>query len=195
MKRRIIIVGGANGVRKTTFAYQYRDKYGIDYLGADEISDKINNVEKGTVQVKAGKLFFERLEEYLKQRKSVIIESTLSGQGLARRLQDFKENGYMLHFVYVFLDSADLCKNRIRGRVEKGGHNAPSVDVSRRYHRSLHNFKKLYLPMADKWIILYNGLQRPVEVAFGEGEGKMIMDEEYYNKFEELAAICFWPWR
>ena len=30
MKKKIIIVGGANGVGKTTFAYQYRDKYGID---------------------------------------------------------------------------------------------------------------------------------------------------------------------
>jgi predicted ABC-type ATPase len=137
MKKRIIIVGGANGVGKTTFAYQYRDEYGIDYLGADEIAEKINETEEENAEVKAGKLFFKRLDTYLKNNRPVIIESTLSGLGLAKWLEAFKASGYTLHFVYVFLDSPDLCNKRIRARVEKGGHNVPPHDVDRRYLRSL----------------------------------------------------------
>jgi predicted ABC-type ATPase len=42
MPQKIVIVGGANGAGKTTFAYQYKDEFNIDYLGADEIAEHIS---------------------------------------------------------------------------------------------------------------------------------------------------------
>ena len=188
MSKKIIIVGGANGVGKTTFAYQYRNEYKIDYLGADEIAagiDKENDDEN--IELKAGKIFFRRLEEYLKSGKSVIIESTLSGTGLSRQLERFKENGFSIHLVYVFLDDVKLCNRRISARVKKGGHNVPGKDVERRFYRSLSNFIKIYLPLADKWQIYYNGFTRPLEIAFGNNEFKMIIDEGYYKIVMEAS--------
>lgn len=188
MSKKIVIVGGANGVGKTTFAYQYRDEYNIDYLGADEIAAKIvKKDEKENIELKAGKLFFNRLEEYLSSGKSVIIESTLSGTGLARRIEKFKEKGFTIHLVYVFLDDLELCKKRITARVKKGGHFVPEKDVERRFYRSFSNFRKIYLPLADTWHILYNGLKRPVEISIGDKESEMIMDEGYYRKLMELS--------
>lgn len=102
MKKKIIVVGGANGVGKTTFAYQYRDEYKIDYLGADEIATQITTKSGENIELRAGKVFFQELKGYLKQNKSVIIESTLSGTGLARNLTEFRLNGYSVHMVYVF---------------------------------------------------------------------------------------------
>ena len=79
--RKLIIVGGANGVGKTTFAYQYRDEYKIDYLGADEIAAGIDKSGEENIELKAGKKFFKKLDEYYEKKRSVIIESTLSGVG------------------------------------------------------------------------------------------------------------------
>lgn len=186
MSKKIIIVGGANGVGKTTFAYQYRDEYKIDYLGADEIAAGIDNKENENIELKAGKIFFKRLEGYLNTGKSVIIESTLSGKGLSRQLEKFKEKGFSIHLVYVFLEDFSLCKKRISGRVKKGGHNVPEKDIERRFYRSFINFRKIYLPLADTWHILYNGLKRPLEISIGDKESEMIMDEEYYKKLMEL---------
>jgi len=108
----LVIVGGANGVGKTTFAYQYRDDSGIQYLGADEIAAKISKDNfEGNLELKAGKEFFNRLEIYLKKGKSVIIESTLSGIGLAKKNQEFKIAGYSVHLIYVFLNDLAMCKN------------------------------------------------------------------------------------
>jgi predicted ABC-type ATPase len=182
MKKKIIIVGGANGVGKTTFAYQYRDEHGIDYLGADEIArtEEISDLE-------AGKEFFRRLEGYLSRNQSVIIESTLSGLGLLKHLERFKIKGYSLHIVYVFLESPLICKRRIKARVQKGGHDIPSDDVERRYQRSLRNFLRTYLPLADAWQIFYNGLKRPVEVAVGESGEILVLDEDYYKQFGEIS--------
>lgn len=188
MQKQLLIVGGANGTGKTTFAYQYRDESGIDYLGADEIADSLpQSGGARSTAVAAGRLFFRRLEEYLRNDRSVIIESTLSGLGLAQRLPLFREQGYEIRMVYVFLKHADACKRRIRIRVHKGGHAVPSADVERRFSRSLRNFGRVYQPLADRWQILYNGLKRPVEVAYGEEGQTVVVDEEYYRTFLEIS--------
>jgi predicted ABC-type ATPase len=184
MSRKIIVVGGANGVGKTTFAQQYRDEYRIDYLGADEIAAGI--IVKNN-ELKAGKIFFRRLEEYLKSGKSIIIESTLSGTGLSRQIEKFKENGFLVHLVYVFLDDSSLCKRRVSARVKKGGHDVPEEDIERRFYRSISNFRKIYLPLADTWQIIYNGLKIPYEIAVGDNDTTIIMDEGYYRKLMDLS--------
>ena len=142
--------------------------------------------QKGNVELLAGKEFFRRLERYLVKNESVIIESTLSGIGLARQVKKFKAKGYIVHMIYIFLDDVELCKKRIRLRVKKGGHNVPPEEIERRFKRSIDNFKSIYLPLADTRQILYNGLRRPIEVAVGENDKMMVIDEEYYEIFKEV---------
>jgi len=106
---------------------------------------------------------------------------------LSRQLEKFKENGFTIHLVYVFLDDFAICKKRISGRVKKGGHNVPEKDIERRFYRSFINFRKIYLPLADTWHILYNGLKRPLEISIGDKKSEMIIDEGYYKKLMELS--------
>jgi predicted ABC-type ATPase len=186
--KKLIIVGGANGVGKTTFAYQYSNEYGIDYLGADAIAAGIDKKGSENIELMAGKLFFKKLDEYYRINESVIIESTLSGVGLAKRIEKFKENGFTIHLLFVFLDDVKLCKNRVAARVKKGGHNVPEADIERRFFRSFINFRKIYLPIADTWQIVYNGLKRPIEIALGNKDFKTIIDEGYYKSFMEIAG-------
>ena len=187
MKKKMIIVGGANGVGKTTFADQYKKEYGIDYLSVDDISYELSLLTSGNVELKAGKEFFRRLENYFGKNQSVIIESTLSGLGLTRKVKQFKSKGYSVHIIYVFLDDIELCKNRIRLRVKKGGHNVTTIEIERRYRRSLINFQKIYKSLADTWQLFYNGFERPLEVAVGEYGQTMIIDEEFYQIFQEIS--------
>lgn len=187
-KKTLVIVGGANGVGKTTFAYQYRDDLGIKYLGADEIAAKIaKDGSGGNIALKAGKEFFNRLDVFLETGESVIIESTLSGTGLAEKIKKFKTEGYSVHLVYVFLTDSTICKKRITFRRKKGGHTVPDADVERRFFRSIRNFWKLYQELADTWQIFYNGFERPVEVAICEHEEEMILDASFFEKLKELA--------
>jgi predicted ABC-type ATPase len=131
--------------------------------------------------------FFRRLEEYLKAGKPVIIESTLSRTGLARQIEKFKKNGFSIHLIYVFLDDDPLCIKRVTARVKKGGYNVPKEDIERRFTRSISNFRKIYLPLADTWQIIYNGLKRPLEIAIGDKNSEQIMDEEYFRKLMDLS--------
>lgn len=140
------------------------------------------------VELQAGKEFFRRLEVYLNTGKSVIIESTLSGMGLLNNIRRFRENGFSISIVFIFLESVEMCKNRIKIRVKKGGHNIPASDVERRFSRSIINFWKQYRFIADSWQILYNGRERPVEVAFDEEEKFLIVDEGYFSIFKGLLS-------
>lgn len=188
MKKKLIIVGGANGVGKTTFSYQYMEEYEIDYLGADEIAGELAATGYGgNIELKAGKEFFRRLERILTAGDSVIIESTLAGLSLAKTIEKFRSHGYAIQIVYVFLNDAELCKKRVRLRVRKGGHNVLEHEIERRFARSLRNFLKVYAPLADKWQLLYNGYKRPMEVAINEGGTTMVLDDEHYNLFLERA--------
>lgn len=187
MKKNIIIVGGANGVGKTTFAYQYSNEYKIDYLGADDIAKELALSTTRNIELNSGKEFFRRLEAYFAKNQSLIIESTLSGLGLSKQITRFKSNGYTVHMIYVFLDSVELCKKRIGFRVQKGGHDVPTSEIERRYRRSLINFQNIYLPLADTWQLFYNRLERPIEVAVGEHGQTFIIDEEFFKIFQEIS--------
>ena len=127
--QRLIIVGGPNGSGKTTFAIQYAKDHGIEYLGTDEIVNGLKKKKKKNIEIQAGKIFFKRLENYLEERKSVIIESTLSGIGLLNKIKFFKEKGFSISIIFVFIDTVELCKKRIRIRVKKGGHNVLDKDI------------------------------------------------------------------
>ena len=185
--KKMIIVGGANGVGKTTFAYRYSNEYEIDYLGADAIAAGLYKKGNENIELEAGKEFFKKLDDYYSKKRSVIIESTLSGVGLSKRIEKFKKDGYIIHLLFVFLDDLNLCKNRVAARVKKGGHDVPEKDIERRFYRSFINFKKVYLPIADTYQIYYNGLKRPIEIAFGNIDFKTIIDDGYYKVFTEMT--------
>ncbi len=54
-----------------------------------------------------------------------------------------RKAGFRIELHYVCVDSPDLALQRIRNRVESGGHDVPEVDARRRFIRSQNN-----LPLA-----------------------------------------------
>jgi len=57
--------------------------------------------------------------------------------------------------IFVGTASVEINIERVKARVEKGGHDVPEEDQRRRYPRTLTNMKKL-LPEADLAVILDN---------------------------------------
>ncbi len=80
---------------------------------------------------------------------SFVVESTLSGRTFQRILKKAKAAEFEITIVYLFLDSADTCVDRVHERVQAGGHDVPEPDIRRRFVRSIRNFWKLYRPLAD----------------------------------------------
>ncbi len=120
MTKEIILIAGANGSGKTTFAAEFVKDTKYQYIGADEIASKLAPDAPESVRVQAGKSFFNDLEKALSKNINLVIESTLSGLGLKRNIDRFKRSGYSVTIVFIFLDSTDTCLARIQERVLKG---------------------------------------------------------------------------
>lgn len=179
----LIVVGGANGAGKTTFALEYASQFRGLYLGADAIAAELAPDAPDSVAVAAAEELMRRLAAALAGETRLILESTLAGRTLRHVLHAARDAGFTITIVYLFLDSPNTCVERVHERVMKGGHSVPEVDIRRRFLRSIRNFWQLYRPLADHWILVYNSGNQPLDVAAGTATDVSVRDAELYAVF------------
>ena len=89
---------------------------------------------------------------YVEDEKSFLLETTLSGKSIINFFKDIKRNKYEIRIFYTWLDSPEMCIERIKVRVANGGHDIHNDIVERRFYRSLYNFWNLYRHIASQWV-------------------------------------------
>ena len=141
----------------------------------------------GGDRLRAGRLFFERVEDQIRTRRSFVIEVTLAGRTFRRIVHQLRQSGYQISMAFVFLPDPEACIARIHERVQKGGHPIPAEDVIRRFSRSCNNFWNVYRPLADRWHLFYNGGFQVQEVAVGMEDTMTVLDETLLDLFLEIA--------
>ncbi len=183
MNKEIVIIAGANGVGKTTFARAFLREYDYEFLNADEIAKSLSAENPQEKKISAGKLFFQKLKKSVEDNKSLLIESTLSGRYLQKFLKNLKGENYQIRIVFLFADSTEILIERIAERVTKGGHFVPNEDVRRRFVRGKENFWQIYRNLADEWFLYYNMKDNFQMIATGEKEKVFVIDENLFERF------------
>lgn len=149
---KLIIFAGANGSGKTTAAEKYLKEPNAvfsDFINTDKIAEGLSPYNPEVARVSAGKLFFERFHDYVEERKSFAIETTLSGSAHIKLIIQAKKAGYKVHMIYLYVENPLLNTARVELRVQQGGHNVPEKDIKRRYDRSLYNLMNAYWDICD----------------------------------------------
>ena len=185
---RLILIGGANGSGKTTLAREYISVEGLPYLGADQIAYELNPDDVERVAIEAGRLFSQKIAESIELNKSFIVESTLSGLSLRKWLVRAREAGFLISTSFVYLDSAELCIDRVTSRVSRGGHHVPADDIRRRYDRSNKNFWHVYAPLSDEWRLYNNAGSGIIPVATGDKSGTLDSDSERFELWLKMVT-------
>jgi predicted ABC-type ATPase len=186
-KKQVVIVAGANGSGKTTFARKFLDVTKFEFLNADEIAKEINPEDPLKARIAAGKKVINSIDELIGVGKSFVIESTLSGSFLEKHLQKLRDNGYVISLTYIFLGSKDLCIERLKSRVRQGGHDIPDEDVIRRFNRGLVKFWQTYRMQADYYSIYFNNeFYDFKQVARGKKEELEVLIQPLFNEFIEI---------
>ena len=183
MIKEIVIIAGANGVGKTTFARAFLREYDYEFLNADEIAKSLSAENPAQKKISAGRLFFQKFHETVENDKSLLIESTLAGRYPEKFLKGLKDENYQITIVFLFADSPEILIERIAERVKKGGHFVPDEDVRRRFVRGKRNFWEIYKNLSDQWFLYYNTEDNFQLIATGEKDKLVVIDERLSAKF------------
>lgn len=184
LNKEIVIIAGANGVGKTTFARAFLREYDYEFLNADEIAKSLSAENPEKKKISAGKLFFKKLNDAVQNDKSLLIESTLAGRYLQKFIKNLKSENYKITIIFLFADSLEILIERIAERVKKGGHFVADEDVKRRLIRGRRNFWQIYRNLATRWSLVYNSDRNFQEVAFGEKAEFLVTDENLFQVFK-----------
>lgn len=152
------MIGGPNGAGKTTASMVLLPKYleVFEFVNADEIAHGINPLRSETAQITAGRIMIERINDLINTRKSFAFETTCAGQHHLETLQKCRDAGYTVNLVFYWLPSEEMAIQRVKYRVQQGGHDIPEATIRRRYKAGLHNLIHRYLPMVDTALVLDN---------------------------------------
>lgn len=171
---KLYIIGGPNGVGKTTFAREFLPHYADcnNFVNGDLIALGMSPFSPETAALRAGRVMLDYIRTYAKRRVSFAFESTLSGRGYLGLIQDWKRQGYEVNILFLWVSSVDVAVLRVKERVSRGGHDVPEAVIRRRFNRSIRNFLVHYRQVVDSWTLFDNSGPEPkviahVSTAFG----------------------------
>lgn len=187
----VVIIAGPNGAGKSTLApILLRNELRLmEFVNADTIAVGLSAFQPERTAIEAGRVMLKRLRELGEQKVNFAFETTLATKSYARWLTDLRQNGYGINLLFIWLNSPELALERVRNRVEAGGHDIPEATVRRRYRNGVRNFFALYQPLADEWGVYDNSdLVSPVLIASGEVQmTQNIYDSDRWTHFCEVA--------
>jgi predicted ABC-type ATPase len=166
----VVIIAGPNGAGKSTLApFLLRDTLDLrEYVNADPIALGLSGFDPASVAFKAGRVMMNRLHDLAEQKRSFAFETTLATRSYAGWIEKLRRQGYNFQLIFLYLRSPELAVQRVKERVQSGGHDVDETVVVRRYARGLWNFRTVYQPLADVWSVYDNsGSALPISIASG----------------------------
>jgi predicted ABC-type ATPase len=145
----LTIVAGPNGCGKSTTIAQLAIEGKENLIDGDRIAREMWPDAPDRAAISAGREVIKRTREYLAQRKSFVLETTLSSGRTVQLIPEAQGYGFTVSVVYVCVPDAEIAILRVQSRVAKGGHDIPDETIRRRYGRSVQNAAEAFR-LADK---------------------------------------------
>ena len=177
--KNLYIIAGCNGAGKTTASYTVLPDIlnCQEFVNADEIARGLSPFQPEKVSIQAGRLMLTRVKNLLKAEEDFAIETTLATKIYVNLIKQAQQKGYQVTLLFFWLNSPNLAVQRVKNRVQEGGHNIPEMVIRRRYESGLQHFFTLYRPVVDSWILFDNSGQS-YQVVAESTENKMVVIEE-----------------
>lgn len=152
-KPEVIVFAGPNGSGKSTFTTLLRPP--VDYINADEIKKSLKCSD-----LEAAEIAERQREEHLANMSEFCFETVLSTERNIRLLERAKSKGYFIRCYYILTVDPYINVQRVKSRVESGGHDVPEEKIIARYDRALELVKKV-VKISDVCHIYDNSHREP----------------------------------
>ena len=187
---RLYIISGCNGAGKTTASYSMLPEMleCSEFVNSDEFAKGLSPFNPENASIQASRYMLLKIRYLLKKQSDFAIETTLATRTLLKIVKSAQAAGYTVTLLYFWLNSPELAVERVRARVEAGGHNIPEETIRRRYQVGVDYFFHIYAPISERWILADNS-QIPFRV-IAEGSKDDVInvrDKEIFAKIKSIA--------
>lgn len=155
---KLFIIAGCNGAGKTTASFTILPEIlnCNEFVNADIIAKGLSPFAPEKAAVAAGRILLERVKELMEAGHDFAVETTLATRTHANMIKEAQRRGYIVTILFFWLNMPSLAVERVRLRVQSGGHNVSEDKIRRRYDMGIKHLFNLYLPICDYWIIIDN---------------------------------------
>ena len=186
--KNLYIIAGCNGAGKTTASFTILPDI-LDckeFVNADEIAKGISPFQPEKVSLDTGRIMLNRINELIEENQNFAFETTLSTRSYKNKILAAKNKGYRVTLLFFWLQNIELAKERVKIRVEEGGHNINPDIIERRYYKGIKNLFDIYLPIIDGALIFDNSEGKHELLAEKKVDGILHVINE--NKFNLLKG-------
>lgn len=148
---------------KTTFAREFLPQEAACpmFVNADLIAEGLSPFKPELSRIHAGKLMLNQINGHVRRRKNFAFETTLAGRIYVRRIPIWQNIGYRIRLIFLQLSTFEEAVERVRIRVEQGGHDVPEDVIRRRFLQGWANFINVYKQLVDVWLLYDNSGEFP----------------------------------
>lgn len=164
-KPRLIILAGPNGAGKSTFSenkdLSFISELGIESFDYDlilkQLYDRYLTVMtpyiENNISIKTKELFEEEAEKAILNKTHFSFQTNYDKEYTDKWRTKFHNAGFQTELYFLYVDSVELCEQRVAKRVEEGGHNVPLEEIIKRYKNGLVN-RDLHFDKFDKVVLI-----------------------------------------
>ena len=187
---RLYIISGCNGAGKTTASYSLLPEMleCSEFVNSDEFAKGLSPFDPSKASIQASRYMLMKIRHLLRKRQDFAVETTLATRTLLKTVKMAQEAGYTVTLLYFWLRSPEMAIERVKARVEAGGHDIPEETIRRRYHVGIDYFFHYYSPVCERWILADNS-QIPFRVIAEGSKTDLIniKDESTYAIIKDIA--------
>lgn len=190
MNPRLFIIAGCNGAGKTTASFSLLPEV-LDckiFINADEIARELCPANVESVAFESGRIMLEQINENIRQGETFAFETTLSARSYRETILLAEAMKYHVTLIFFWLESVEMAIERVKKRVEEGGHNIETDVIRRRYTRGVQNLFEIYLPLVSEALVYDNSHGKPDLIASIEFNGLTeIKNAEQWEKLRKTS--------
>lgn len=186
MSKNLYIISGCNGAGKTTASFTILPEIlnCKEFVNADEIAKGLSPFQPEKVAFEAGRIMLKRINELLNEEITFAFETTLATKSYKSKILEAQKKGYTVTLLFFWLQNMDLAIERVKTRVQEGGHNIEKNVIKRRYKNGITNLFSIYIDIVDEVLIFDNSSVKPDLIADKLKNSAINVVNEF--KFEKL---------
>ena len=184
--KKYILIAGVNGAGKSTLYQSLQSLQSMPRVNTDEILREFGDWRDMADVMTAGKIAVKKIAKYFDEGITFNQETTLCGKSIINNITKAKNRGYFIELHYIGVESAEIAKERVAGRMKQGGHGIAEQDIERRYIETFDNLK-IVLPECDLTAFYDNTIEFRRFAIYKNGKLVRVSHEVplWYEKFIE----------